>query len=194
MQLTNSGNRCFAHFVVLLVGFVAASGCRPTTLPDGASRDLADLDQLLKLMERRLVLMDEVARTKWDSDQPIADPQRERDLLEKVVERGRGRGLDPDLVRRFFAAQIEAARKIQQADFDQWLAIKQKPFGNATSLGELRQRIDSLNDELIEALAAIAERISTAPMQESLRQRGDAAFSSEKFAPVRATVIGPLIR
>jgi chorismate mutase len=194
MQLTNSRNRCFALFVVLLVGFVAAGGCRPTNLPDGASRDLADIDHLLQLMERRLALMDQVARSKWDSDQPIADPQREREMLEKVVERGRGKGLDPDLVRRFFAAQIEAARIIQQADFEHWLAVKHKPFGNTTSLGELRQQIDSSNDELIEALAAIAERVSTAPMQESLRQRAEAILSSEKLAPVRATVIGPLIR
>src|SRR5262249_54838470 len=68
-------------------------------------RDLADLDRSVRLMEKRLALMHEVARWKWGAGQPVTDPRRERDLLQGVVERGRGRGLDPGLVRSFFAAQ-----------------------------------------------------------------------------------------
>jgi chorismate mutase-like protein len=70
--------------------------------------------------------------------QPLTDPQRERELLQSVVERGRGKGLDPDLVRTLFAAQMEAARLVQQADFDRWQANKQEPFPDTTSLAVLR--------------------------------------------------------
>src|SRR5262249_7834217 len=96
----------------------------PADVPVAPRRDPATLDRLLRLMEQRLALMHEVARWKWNAGQPVTDPQREPELLHSVVERGRGKGLDPDLVRPFFAAQLEAARFVQQADFDRWQANK----------------------------------------------------------------------
>jgi len=84
-------------------------------VPVAPGRDLADLDRLLRLMRQRLALMQEVARCKWNACLPVTDAQRERELLHSVVERGRGKGLDPELVRSFFAAQLEAARLVQQA-------------------------------------------------------------------------------
>jgi catechol-2,3-dioxygenase len=44
---------------------------------------------------------------------------------------------------------MEAARLIQQADFDRWKANKQEPFADTKCLAGLRQRIDQLNSELI---------------------------------------------
>ena len=112
----------------LLLVSLAARGCRPAGAPDGPRRDLADLDRLLRLMRERLALMHDVARWKWNAGQPVTDHQREHDLLRSVVERGRGKGLGPALVRSFFAARMEAARLVQQADFDRWKANKQEPF------------------------------------------------------------------
>src|SRR5262249_27224199 len=134
---------------------VAAGGCGPADVPVLPRRDLADLDRLLRLMQQRLTLMHEVARWKWNAGQPITDPQRERELLHSVVERGRGKGLDPEQVRSFYSAQMEAARVVQQADIDRWKANKQEPFADTTSLAVLRQRIDQLNRELIDALAEL---------------------------------------
>src|SRR5262245_30959983 len=57
--------------------------------------DLATLDRLLGLMQQRLTLMHEVARWKWNAGQPVTDAEREREVLHSVVERGRGKGLDP---------------------------------------------------------------------------------------------------
>src|SRR5262245_22100050 len=118
----------------VLLASLAAGGCRPPGEPDRERHGLADLDRVLRLMGQRLALMHDVARWKWNAGQPITDPQRERELLQSVVERGRGKGLDPDQVRSFFAAQMEAARLVQQADFDRWKANKQGPFADPTSL------------------------------------------------------------
>src|SRR5262249_8221983 len=114
--------------VGLLFVPLAAGGCGPADVPLLPRRDPAALDPLLRLMQQRLTLMHEVARWKWTAGQPVTDAERERELFHSVVERGRGKGLDPDLVRSFFAAQLEAARLVQQADFDRWKANKQKPF------------------------------------------------------------------
>ena len=87
----------------------------PADVPVAPRHDLATLDRLLRLMQQRLTLMHEVARWKWNAGQPVTDAERERELLHSVVEGGRGKGLDPELVRSFFAAQLEAARLVQQA-------------------------------------------------------------------------------
>jgi chorismate mutase-like protein len=175
-----------ACVVGLLIVLLAAGGCQPANEPVLPRRDLAHLDRLLRLMQQRLTLMHEVARWKWNAGQPITEPQRERELQHSVVERGRGKGLDPELVRPFFAAQLEAARLVQQADFDRWQANKQ-PFADTTSLVALRQRIDDLNRELIHALAEIRPRLSGRSVQQALLQRAE-----EILADVRESAIAPL--
>jgi acetolactate decarboxylase len=161
-------------------------------VPVAPRRDLADLDRLLRLIRQRLVLMHEVARRKWNAGLPVTDSPRERDLLQSVVERGRGKGLDPDLVCRFFAAQVAAARLVQQADFEHWQANKQKPFADTTSLAVLRQRIDQLNRELIDALAELRPWLSGQTVQQALPQRAEEILIGNDLAGVRETAIAPL--
>jgi chorismate mutase len=143
-------------------------------------------------MQQRLTLMHEVAQWKWNAGRPITDPQRERELLQSVVEHGRARGLSPELVRSFFSAQMEAARLVQQGDFDRWKANKQKPFAETTSLAELRQRIDHLNRELIDALAEVHPRLSGVAAQQALSQRAEEILTGDGLAEVRETAIAPL--
>jgi chorismate mutase len=182
--------------VVALLLALAASGCRPASVPVKPRRpDLATLDRLLRLMQQRLVLMHDVARWKWNKDLPITDPKRERELLQKVVELGRGKGLEADLVRSFFAAQMEAARLIQQADFERFKANKQKPFAGTKSLAVLRQRIDELNRELIDALAEVHLTLSEPSVQQqALPQRAEEILTGNGLAEVRETAIAPLRR
>ena len=105
---------------------------------------------------------------------------------------GRGKGLDPELVRSFFAAQMEAARLVQQADFDRWKANQQEPFADTTSLAVLRQRIDQLNRELIDALAEVRPWLSGQTVKQALPQRADEILTGNGLADVRETAIAPL--
>jgi chorismate mutase len=173
---------------------LAATGCRPADVPVAPRRDLEDLARLLRLMEKRLTLMHDVAQWKWNSGQPIADLRRERELLQSVVERGRDKGLDPDLVRPFFAAQLAAARLVQQADFDRWKASKQQTFADTTSLAALRQRIDELNREMIDSLAELCPRLAERAVQQALPRRAEEILTGDGLAEVRETAIAPLWR
>ncbi len=192
----NSSGPCPLRMCVvgLLLVSLTASGCRPADVPVAPRRDLADLDRLLRLMEQRLALMHDVARWKWNAGKPITDSKREGELLQSVVESGRGKGLDPDLVRSFFAAQMEAARLVQQADFDRWKAREQEPFAGTTSLAVLRQRIDTLNRALIDALAAVRPWLSELAVQQALPQRAKEIVTVNGSASVRETAIAPLRR
>ena len=108
------------------------------------------------------------------------------------MHRGRGKGLDPELVRSFFAAQLEAARLVQQGDFDRWQANKQEPFADTTSLAVLRQRIDHLNRELIDALAEVRPWLSRLTVQQALPQRAEEILTGNGLASVRGTAITPM--
>src|SRR5215468_9195975 len=134
--------------IVLLV--LAVPACRPAT--DPAAREAVPdraIDRLLGLMRSRLVVMHDVARWKWASKAPIEDPGREAALLGDVADRGAALGLDPAATRAFFAAQIEAAKVVQRADFARWQADRRSPEGEAPDLaGVLRPRIDALNRDL----------------------------------------------
>jgi chorismate mutase-like protein len=180
--------------VGLLLVPLTTGGCRPADVPDRPGRDLVALDGLLRLMEKRLALMHDVARWKWNAGKPIADLKREREVLQSAVERGRDRGLDADLVRTFFSAQMEAARIVQQADFGRWEASKQPPFADTTSLAVLRQRIDEVNRELIDALAEVCPRLAERTVQQALPQRAEEILTGDCLDEVRETAIAPLQR
>jgi chorismate mutase-like protein len=181
-----------ACVVGLFLAPLAAGGCRPADKPVPPRRDLEDLDRLLRLMQQRLTLMHEVARWKWNAGQPVTDAQRERELLHSVVERGRGKGLGPEVVRPFFAAQLEAARLVQQADFDRWQANRQGPFADTKSLAVRRQRIDQLNRELIDALAEVRPWLWGQTGQQGVPQRAEEILTGDDPAGVRETAIAPL--
>jgi hypothetical protein len=95
-------------------------------------------------------------------------------------------------VRSYFAAQMEAARLVQQADFDRWKANRQKPFAHTTSLAVLRQRIDHLNHELIDALAELRPWLSGRTVHQALPQRAEEILTGNDLAGVRETAIAPL--
>jgi chorismate mutase len=180
--------------VSLLLVWLTASACQRADVPIAPQPDMADLDPLLRLMEQRLVLMHDVARWKWNERKPITDPERERELLQSVVERGRAKGLDPGFVRAFFEAQMEAARLVQQADFDRWKGQDQAQFAETTSLTVLRQRIDRLNGEMIEVLVEVSPGLSSPFVQQALPRQAEEVLTGDGLAAVRDTAIAPLRR
>lgn len=199
--ITRNPAQCFsvsARRVAAVTAFVlalfATSLCSAENAPFAPRGKLAALEQLLQLMKQRLTLMHDVARWKWNANQPIAAPQRERELLDSVVRQGRAKGLDAKFIRSFFAAQMEAARSVEQADFDRWTAGKQTPPGSTTSLGELRRRIDDLNRGLLDVLAELYPALSSDAIQKALLARAEAILTGDDLAPVRKIAIGPLCR
>jgi chorismate mutase len=139
--------------------------------------------------------MPEVARWKWNQQRPIADPARERELLAGLAECGKEHRLDPKLVRSFFTAQIEAAKLIQQTEFDRWKAEKRERVRSDIDLPTLRRRIDRLNAELLVALAEAAPSLSQPRIQKSLARRAEEVLSGAGIdQAVRQAAVAPLRR
>jgi chorismate mutase len=165
---------------VILILLLCLPACHHAVPPEPT-------DQLLTLIRDRLELMHDVARRKWVDKSPIEDPAREMALLSDVAQRGAKLRLDPRRTRAFFAAQIEAAKLVQRADFQCWET--KGPDGAAPDLKMvLRPRIDTLNREMLTAFANVGATDGAAT-----RKRANELLSGFDDE-VRQAAIAPLLK
>jgi chorismate mutase len=184
------------HLLLLCLCLLTACERRPTPPPAAnslAPPNRAALDALLQRMRERLDLMHSVARVKWNAQTPIHDPERERALLQEIVQRAESHSMDAEVTRRFFTAQMEAAKLVQEDDFQRWRAAKQSSFLDAPTLPTLRQQIDTLNRALLAALAEARPYLDSAAGQADLERRA-AELLADVPAPARDAALRPLRR
>lgn len=163
-------------FLILLCG--VSSGLVAT--PSRSTTEITaerHFDQLLLLMQKRLAIMHEVARTKWNHQLPIEDLARENELLKSLVKHGDVKyNLDPEWVGKFFQAQFDAAKEVQKQDFALWREQGILKFEHVFRLkDDLRPYIDQINHEMLELLSKI--RNSSFPQQAPLSIRPSDAVS-----------------
>jgi chorismate mutase len=114
------------------------------------------IDELLLLIQKRLVIMHEVARTKWNQNLPIEDKAREQQILVDLAAKANQYDLKEKIITQFFQAQIDASKEIQKRDFLLWKENSILKFDKIFSLNnELRFYIDRLNNEMLVALSKI---------------------------------------
>lgn len=174
--------------ILFLIGL---SGCyRPSV----AVSDQVVLDRLLHFMQQRLLLMHDVARWKWNQKQAIADPKREQAFLESMQVKGQARGLHEEFIRSFFRAQIEAAKQVQEDDFQRWQAEGRGPFTDVPDLAaRQRPRIDAASNELLAALEAAQPLLENTAARRQLAARAMAVLTGDGITEeVRHLAIQPL--
>jgi chorismate mutase len=121
-----------------------------------------ELANLIELTQRRLDLMTDVARAKWNAKSPIDDPDREETLLAALQTRADDARVNRDLVHTFFRDQIEAAKLIQHERFDAWTAAGEPAFADVPDLKtKLRPKIDKATDDLFLALVNLSPYLET---------------------------------
>jgi len=113
----------------------AASPCIPSSTPTPAATatvpveatagealldDRDSIAHVARLIAERLAWMPAVAAWKWQHRVAIADPARERVVVEHAAERARAMGLEPGAARQLFDWQIAAARSLEAACEAQW--------------------------------------------------------------------------
>ena len=147
--------------------------CDAARAPNPAS----PLQRLIETSERRLALAEQVALAKWDSDAPVEDPAREAQVVMYAVKQGEARSLDRILVADFFAAQIEASKVIQYHLLGEWRRRGVAPAHKPIDLGAVRQQLDRIQLDLIQALA------DTADPRAAPTCRIDVAKAAGKYSP-----------
>ena len=114
------------------------------------------VDRVLFLMQKRLAVMHEVARSKWNKKLPIEDKVRELQILQDTAKKTSQYQIDEAWATRFFQAQFEAAKTIQSRDFEIWKRENAAPFASTLDLkDDIRPYLDNLTTELIAALSDV---------------------------------------
>lgn len=158
--------KSYSQKLIYFLAFILCTQGIATELKGGSYKPTYDaienfeieqkIDELLLLIQKRLVIMHEVARTKWNQNLPIEDKIREQQILADLAAKANQYGLDEKLVTQFFQAQIDASKEIQKNDFLLWKENDLSKFDKTFSLkDELRFYIDQLNNEIILLLGKI---------------------------------------
>lgn len=139
------------------LGWIAA-GLLVSSVVLAADRQVSDetretVDGLLGQVEQRLAVAPDVAMAKWNSGAPINAPEREAQILERVVVEAQQQGVDQQLARAFFQDQFDASKAVQQQLHQQWQQASQPPFDNPPDLAsDVRPQLDTLTPQLIQSL------------------------------------------
>lgn len=146
------------------------------------------LDRVITLIDRRLALMPEVAAVKFRSQQPVADPARERVVLEQSVADARALQLDHDAARAFFSVQIQMARAVQEHCFTRWQSPAEPPPAARDLVTVLRPELDALGRELLPAVYLAGPALAATPAA-TLRTRLDHLLRHTGVTPDQLTTL-----
>jgi chorismate mutase len=151
------------------------------------------LGNLLGLIDQRLALADDVARSKWNSGAPVEDLAREREIVDAIGIDAVKFGLEPDFAKTFFQAQIEASKIVQNARLAEWRTAQLPKFANAPDLQrDIRPQLDRLTQAMLDALAHALPALRTRDALKRLEARAAAgAAHAAAIAPLRRISIGP---
>ncbi|MCH9626546.1 MAG: hypothetical protein S4CHLAM2_01680 [Chlamydiales bacterium] len=131
---------------------------------------LMQLDHILLLVQKRLSLFHEVARWKWKHGCPIVDEAQERWMREFAVKKAIQEGISCSWALEFVHAQMKAAARLQECDFDYWEA---NGFDGQTSelKPELQPYLMELTEMIFEKIGAINPNFKHLRITKPLPQR-----------------------
>jgi chorismate mutase len=181
---------------IFTLGLIVLCGCwtgwaqgtadAPVVRVQGAEKK--DLSDLTELIDARLQLMAEVAKSKWNSHGAIEDPVREQKVLDDVRQKAEQAGLPPLWVEHFFREQIEAAKLIQYQLLWKWKQENHGPFADAPDLvTQVRPKLDDLSAKMMVSLQAHWVALKAAPVS-----RADVGKMKEEQESPRAVNLAVL--
>ncbi len=151
--------------------------------------------ELYSAINERLSLMQDVAAHKWLNEMPIEALDREALVIEKAVLSGLEQGITVAGSRRFFVAQIEAAKEIQRCWFKRWQKLP-PPEGAPDLIAVTRPRLLELGDNINQLLAKqehdedqFRAEIKTDCLSETFLEDIATALSQIQIYPDRLTQI-----
>jgi len=171
---------------VLALAFTSSTTLAQTPLTDSFAR-------LVDLSATRLDISQKVALTKWDTNQPIADPPsdpREKEVIAAASDEAKRRGLSSDLASAFFADQIEASKLIQFALMANWRRTGQAPTDPRADLQtELRPALDKLRTQFIDELIATQRLREASDCKTRMAKATTSYAESRRLMPLQSIAL-----
>lgn len=123
----------------------------------GTVKPLGRLGSLTDFVIERIRVSDDVAASKFGTDSPIEDPEREEQVLEQVRKQAGAAGVNPDAAVAFFRDQITASKVVQKGLFARWTAHPEEAPTTRPDLGQIREQLNQLTTDLIQELKSTEE-------------------------------------
>jgi len=137
------------------------------------------VDTFLLTIQKRLDLMPDVAKWKWNETQPILSASEESALLEEVARKAQERGIDPEAAKSFFQSQIEAAKIVQIEAFEAWTEEGvHKVDGDVDYESDIQPKLRRANSELMIQLHQILPMLDDPEFQSLLKERAKVVLSA----------------
>lgn len=151
--------------------------------------DVSTIDALLRVLQQRLAISDQVAMAKWNSGAAIEDPPREGKVRQAFAQQAKAAGVDEAWADKVMAAQIEASKARQRQLFWEWRARRQPAFAAPPDLArDIRPQLDQLSGELISALGAAKPVLEQQPSL--LGRRADVLWGARLSQAQRLALAG----
>jgi chorismate mutase len=123
-----------------------------------AQNEVGQLQPLVEISARRLIVAEQVALAKWDSGAAVEDAPREAQVIMDALKIGETKGLDRTSVSNFFKAQIEANKIVQYSLLADWRRTNAAPAHAPVNLVKtIRPELDQIQTGLIAELAHTTE-------------------------------------
>ncbi len=133
----------------LLIATASLVGC--ASLNFGSS----SWAQCREVVKSRLLIMPDVARFKYETDTPVEDLEREKQIISEFVAKANDKGIEKNLAKQIIIAQISASKSLQNKLIQKWKAAppESKFIGDLKST--IRPQIDIANAEFLEILVIL---------------------------------------
>jgi chorismate mutase-like protein len=119
----------------------------------------ANKTNILYLIQKRLDIVHEIAKYKWNNAIDIVDEKREKYQIEELLEISKPYNIKREKIIYFIKYQIYLAKNLQINLFKDFEKQKIKKFKNVKNLEKvLRLEIDQINKLLIEEFCNIKNR------------------------------------
>ncbi|MGD1909462.1 MAG: chorismate mutase [Rivularia sp. (in: cyanobacteria)] len=127
-------------------------------------------DRLWCLLYERESLMKEVAANKYPKRKPIYDGMRELEVLKNVATIAKKKQLPVREMQLYSQIVMDVSRQIQQYWFNLW--EKQEIINAKLSLNQIRERIDQLDEAILDSFLLIrgSDSIAFKQIQDGLRK------------------------
>ncbi|MDV6278065.1 chorismate mutase [Rhodococcus erythropolis] len=165
----------------LTVAFPSVTPAEPVTL--------SPLSALVEASAQRLLIADDVAAAKWDTDLPINDPPRERQVLDAVTAMAAEQNLDTGFVYRVFRDQIDATEAVEYTRFAQWKFDPAIAPTTRPDLSAARVTIDRLNRVMVTEIAEQWDTLHTPGCRARLAAAQAAATAELGLDPLYITAL-----
>ena len=125
--------------------------------PPAHADTISPLTELVDAAAQRLQIAEPVAAYKWNAHGAIEDPGRVEQELATLRDDAADRHVDPDYVARVFGDQINATEAIEYSRFADWKLNPHHIPAAPPDLSASRSAIDTLNQTMLNQLAANAD-------------------------------------